>query len=581
MQQIPRKSLAPLAVLAVAVLISTATAEAKRSPGPVVLESPDESEASIRRGNQRISLRTGAPLALYRVGYRVAPGTPEGMARQYLRENAELLHLGSADLADLRHHATRQRIGGVTVRLRQHIGGIPVYKAEIVVSLNDDNEVTLVMSSYKPGVDLAETVPSLSAEQARRLAHEYLGVEGGLHFDRSDTIVYHGPQGSRLAYRVRVEPRIAPRGDWEVLVDAASGEIFKAADVALYIPVDGTGNVFDPDPLSTALATYGDPGFVDGNDADTPQLNAELINMVLRDIDLTGGIHTLVGPWAENVDWDAPFKGDFGQASSAFDFNRFDDAFEAANTYYQIDNYMRYMNVTLGIDVRPYQYPTGVRYDPSGFNGADNSSYSTGSGRLRFGEGGVDDAEDADVIIHELGHGIHDWVTGPAGLSQVDGPERRDRRLLRPVLQPQPSASGAPSRRRPTIGSSTGTATTPSGTGRITNYGATYPGGLVGQIHTDGQIWSTCNMLVWDAIGREQTDKAMLEGLAMTGSGTNQEGAAQALLQAAVDMDYSASELTSMAQIYQGCGYQVETPGSIFADGFESGDTSMWSSSVP
>ena len=42
---------------------------------------------------------------------------------------------------------------------------------------------------------------------------------------------------------------------------------------------------------------------------------------------------------------------------------------------------------------------------PHGFNGADNSSYSPGTGRLQFGEGGVDDAEDSDVVHHELGHG--------------------------------------------------------------------------------------------------------------------------------------------------------------------------------
>ncbi len=578
MHQIPRMFLALFAVLIATVLVSTPAAEAKRSPGPVVLESPDESEPSLRVGNQRISLRTGAPLALYRVGYRVAPGTPEGMARQFLRENRELLHLGSADLADLSHHATRQRIGGVTVRLRQHAGGIPVYRAEIAVSLNDDNEVTLVMSSYQPGVDLAGAVSALSSEQARRLAHEYLGIEGALHFDHTEKIVYHGVAGSRLAYRVRAEPRIAPRGDWEVLVDALSGEIFKAVDVGLYAPVDGTGNVFDPDPLSSALAAYGDPGYVDGSDADTPELNAELINMVLRDIDLTGGIHSLVGPWAELVDWDSPFKGDFSQAGSAFDFNRFDDAFEAANTYFQIDHYMRYMNVTLGLDVAPYQYPGGVQYDPSGWGGADNSSYSTGTGRLTFGEGGVDDAEDADVIIHELGHGIHDWVTS-GGLSQVNGLSEGTGDYF---AQSYSRSLGLWSPSDPAyhwVFSWDGH--NPFWGGRRTDYSGVYPDDLTGQIHTDGQIWSTCNMRVWDAIGREQADKAMLEGLAMTGSGTNQEDAAQALLQAAEDMGFPGGEIQAMLDIYQSCGYQVTSATVIFADGFESGDTSMWSLTAP
>lgn len=65
----------------------------------------------------------------------------------------------------------------------------------------------------------------------------------------------------------------------------------------------------------------------------------------------------------------------------------------------------------------------GVRYDPSG-EYDDNSYYNTANGELTFGIGGVDDGEDADVIIHELGHGIHDWSCGgdystAEGLSEV------------------------------------------------------------------------------------------------------------------------------------------------------------------
>ncbi len=569
MRQIFRQFLAVFALMAVVVLVSTTAAEAKRSPGPTVLKSAGEPEPSIQRGNQRISLLTGAPLALYRVGYRVAPGTPESMARQY----RELLRLDSADLADLKHHATRPRIGGVTVRFRQHVGGIPVHRAEIAVSLDDDNEVTFVMNGYRPGAGLVATAPALTAQQARSSAHEYLGVEGGLHFDRTEQVIYSGKEGSRLAYRVRAEPKASPAGDWEVLVDAISGEIFQAADVALYAPVDGTGNVFDPDPLSTALATYGDSGYVDGGDADTPELNAELINKVLPDIDLTGGMHTLVGPWAENVDWASPFKGDFAQAGSAFDFNRFEDAFEAANTYWQIDNYMRYMNVTLGLDVRPYQYPGGVQFDPHGFNGADNSSYSSGSGRLQFGEGGVDDAEDADVIIHELGHGIHDWVTA-GGLSQVNGLSEGTGDYFAQSYSRSLGLWAPTDAAYHFVFSWDGH--NPFWGGRTTNYSGVYPDDLTGSIHTDGQIWSTCNMRVWDAIGREQADKAMLEGLAMTNSGTNQEDAAQAVLQAAEDMGYPGTEITAMLAIYQSCGYQVQSTTFIFADGFESGDVSAW-----
>ena len=38
----------------------------------------------------------------------------------------------------------------------------------------------------------------------------------------------------------------------------------------------------------------------------------------------------------------------------------------------------------------------------------DNSFYSPGTRRIEYGTGGVDDAEDADVVLHEYGHAMQD-----------------------------------------------------------------------------------------------------------------------------------------------------------------------------
>ncbi len=71
-------------------LITVPSAQgAKPKTGPekaaVRLILPDESEPSIRRGDKRHSTTTGAPLTLYRVGHKVAAGSPREMASQYLR----------------------------------------------------------------------------------------------------------------------------------------------------------------------------------------------------------------------------------------------------------------------------------------------------------------------------------------------------------------------------------------------------------------------------------------------------------------------------------------------------------------
>ena len=567
-----------VALLATILLALPAVLGAQKAPAPSVLTTPDESIAWKVQGDQRVDLATGLPVALYRVGYEVDPASPEEMARQYLVENASTLGLRHTNLQDLVLHGVREGAYNTVVRFRQHLDGIPVYGAEITVTLDRDAVVNYVMNGYRSTAALANKVPGMGVETARGIAFDLLSPTGGMHFQREDLVAYVERSGStRLAHRIVFSPRESPLGDWEVLVDAATGEAFRVADKAFYAPVDGTGTVFIPDPLSSAGATYGDSGYTDGSDADTPELNAELVSVTLQDIDLTAGTYSLTGPWAEMVDWDSPFKGTFSQASDTFNFNRFDDAFEAVNTYYHIDVYMRYMNETLGVTVEPYQYSTGVQFDAHGFSGADNSSYSTGTGRLRFGEGGVDDAEDADVIIHELGHAIHDWVT-MGGLSQVNGLSEGvgdyvAQSYSRSFGQWDPADAAYHY-----VFSWDGHNSFWGG--RITNYTAVYPGDLTGAIHTDGQIWATCMMQIWDAIGRETTDTIHLEGLAMTNSSSSQQDTAAAVLQAAVDRGLSGSDLTTITTILQGCGYAVTLPGIIFSDGFENGDILSWSASV-
>lgn len=545
---------------------SNLAAAGKMAPPPdgIAQISPDELEPSVRAGNRRLSTATGQPLVLYAVNYPVTAGTPAAMARQYLQENAALLHLQATDLSDLEHTHTHHGPAGPTVRFRQVVDGIPVYKSDVVVHLNNRHTVTYVANDYKSALVVPAREAALTAVDALQISRDYLGLAAPARIETAQLMWYVLSGETHLVYRVNLVAN-EPLGDWEAMIDAGSGQILKLVNQSLDIhPADtavrstqlvtGTGNVFDPDPLSSANASYGDTGFVDGNDADTPQLNGELVSVTLEDITFTGGMYHLDGTYAAIRDTESPFKGLFSQATNTWNFNRFNDAFEAANTYYHIDASMRYINETLGVPVMPYQYSGGVRFDPHGLSGADNSHYSTGSGEVAFGEGGVDDAEDSDVIHHELGHGLHDWVTN-GGLSQVNGLSEgfgdywaqsynRSLGLWGPADPPYNWVFNWDGHN-------------PFWPGRVTNWPNLYPGGLTGQIHTDGQIWSTCNMRVWNAIGREQLDRAMLEGLAMTNSSTNQEDAANATYQAAIDMGYPVPDLVAMHDIYVTCVYQV------------------------
>jgi hypothetical protein len=541
-----------------ALLCSTPVMAAKaKTEAPLKQRVVERVEPSYLEGNLRISADTGVPIALYHVNYRVQGASLEAMAADYLTTHQSLLRLNDGDLRDLRHHATRTTPAGATVRYNQEYEGIPVYGANLAVTINRDNLVTFVMNSYKPGVHLDSVTPRVSSRQALRMALNELGVRrGDLRYENVRLVVFHQDGASRLAWEVKALPAGAPVGDWELLIDAGSGEIFQLQDRAFYAPTNGTGNIFDPDPLSSAGANYGDTGFVDGSDADTTQLTGQLQNVVLRDIDLTGGVYSLRGPWAEIVDTENPSNGLFSQGSSVFNFTRTQSGFEAVNCYYHIDNIMRYINVDLGVSVSPIQYNGGARCDPQGLNGSDNSHYTSSNGVVAFGEGGVDDAEDADVVIHELGHAIHDWLTN-GNLSQVNGLSEGSGDYIAASYSRSLGQWNSGDPQFNWVFDWDGH--NPFWNGRITNYGATYPDGLVGQVHTDGQIWSSCNMRIWDAIGRTQSDRAFFVGLSMTNGSTNQQDAAQAVLQAAIDLGYPPSEIAAMDSIYTSCGYQVSS----------------------
>ena len=532
-----------------------------------------------------------APASAIRVHEAVAGSDLESMARGYLARHAAAYARSAAGEGDLALKAIRHGKAVDVVRFRQMSGGVPVYRGEIAVSFNRKGEAIYVASDLRPlSGDLAGLTrePEMAAGAARAAAIALLDVSGPLNLDRQSLVVFPGADRARLAWFVQLVPSVAPSGDWHLLYDAATGELLRVENMAY--EANGTGTAFMPDPLSSAHVAYGTTGYSDpgGSDADTPELIAEIETVQLLDITFDGSIYTLAGPWADCREIEAPTvacptdpDGDFSVLS------RSNDSFEPQLDYYHLDRFMRYINVDLGIAVTPYQYVGGVRYDSHGLNNADNSHYVSGTGILAFGDGGVDDSEDPDVVIHELGHGLHDWLTS-GGLSQTQG--------LSEGLGDYFGISY--SRRFPGQWTPADAqynwmfswdGHNPFWSGRLTNWNDThrYPSGLTGTIHTDGQFWASCNIDVAELIGYDEADAAVIEGISMTGGSTNQAQAAQAVVNAAEALAYPTSTIATIVSTYnydgttKGCNYGVTTTLGLFRDGFASGGTGAWSFTAP
>ncbi|MCD4827963.1 MAG: PKD domain-containing protein, partial [Candidatus Cloacimonetes bacterium] len=545
-----KKSL--LLILSLAVLVGLTAV--KPAVNQQLERIPDESARTEVRGHARVDIDTGIPAALYMQRTPVQGIDATDMAANYLREHYRRLGLSSPD--NLTFLRTMETPGGWRVHLEQTHSGVPVWRGRTVISINRNHEVVFVSNGVRRAL-LSETKAVVSAETAEAAVRNYLGLPGEALHREVRQVVYAHSAPHRLAWQVRLTAGDTLIGDWEALVDAITGEIFRVEDLSLYI--DGIGWVFDPCPITDAAAHYGDPGFEDNGDADSDSLTAHLQELPIRDIIELNGTYYLDGLFAAIIDIEAPYTGLHEQDSLEYYYTRSHTTFEAVNVYYHVDDTMRYLNYVLGFNVMPYQYEGGVHFDPHALDGAANAYYSMGGGHIAFGSpaAAVDAGEDTAIIRHEMGHAIHDWITY-GGLSQNEGlsegiadywAQSHTRSFgCYPPGHPQYDWFGQWGL-QPAIGGNCL---------RVTNFAGHYPEALNGQVHHDGQLWSSSMMSIYDLIGRTPSDRDMWEGISMTGFTADQQDAAFAVLQADLDL-YNGDHYSIIADVFQQRGY-IDSP---------------------
>ena len=214
------------------------------------------------------------------------------------------------------------------------------------------------------------------------------------------------PQGPALLYADNtwksVEVDTVLLGSQHELVISQNGIILERRDLTAHaldttVPV----RVFNPDPLTPFGYSYGG-SYVDMNDGNGSVLDSLAIIDSIT-VNTNAGSAILENQYLKVVDFDAPYIAPSTNASQWM-ASRSDDAFEQVMVVYHITLWNQYLD-SLGYDsVLNY----AIHVDPQALNGQDQSMFNFGYNppRLYFGEGGVDDAEDADVIIHELSHAI-------------------------------------------------------------------------------------------------------------------------------------------------------------------------------
>ncbi|MFE0135611.1 M36 family metallopeptidase [Streptomyces sp. NPDC059037] len=158
---------------------------------------------------------------------------------------------------------------------------------------------------------------------------------------------------------------------------------------------DPQARVFMVNPVQSS----GDQTLVDAKDSASAVPESAYATAALRHLDASGGLN---GKWAY-------VRSDTGASAKVADagtYNRNDDQFEQVMAYFWVNESQEYLQ-SLGFGT---ELPgANDRAQPVRINqwGADNSYFTDKKAEIRFGKGGVDDAEDAEVVVHEYGHAVH------------------------------------------------------------------------------------------------------------------------------------------------------------------------------
>ncbi|MFM6998534.1 MAG: hypothetical protein ACKOX0_04830 [Bacteroidota bacterium] len=182
----------------------------------------------------------------------------------------------------------------------------------------------------------------------------------------------------------------------------ANGRLLDSLDLVRRFDTLISAKVFAPDPLSRANVPYGGL-YVDGNDGNAAVLDSLRQSVSVR-VTWNGSGFVLANSAASIQEFDPPAVTVPVLTSANAVFSRSDAEFEMLNALFHLNAWKSRM-ATLGYgSMVPYSIPVDV----NAYGGADQSAfdYATNPPRLYFGEGGVDDAEDPDVLVHEYGHAM-------------------------------------------------------------------------------------------------------------------------------------------------------------------------------
>lgn len=394
--------------------------------------------------------------------------TRAGSAQEVLRQNAARFGL-PASLHNLVQTRVQQSLTGKHTTYQQMLRGLPVDRAEIIVSIGHDGKLHKIFNETRHisaavdanAVNQLYNRAQISEEQALDKGWANMKVQHPLvAVPRSALVWVSTKDGVQLARKVMIEAQM-PTGGFVQYLNAHDGSLIESYSLSLprtgksgersiaaranapgqalerksataavkaMAPsaapqgvvtaaasgINGSGLVFDPNPRTTLNTDT----LVDTSAASA--FDAAYFNRPLLDLTVTSGVYKLTGPYVNIKNIESPATAPSTTTNGIWSAKRGNNAFDDANVYFQLDQNQRYIQ-SMGFTGTKSIINRPLDVDTDGVNGDDNSHYSGGTtDYLAFGHGCVNDSEDSDVILHEYGHAIHrninsGWSGGDTG----------------------------------------------------------------------------------------------------------------------------------------------------------------------
>ena len=275
---------------------------------------------------------------------------------------------------ELRLEVVRESLTGTHYRYRQYIDGSAVVGGEVNVTVRPDGRREEIRA-----------VAALPLRTASVRGDVWVNVDGVARPARREVISDGRLQTLRY-------------------VDPDSGSTLR--EELLYYNAK-PARVFEANPV----VKLNDPGLRDMEDSAAAVPEAAYSTVELERVNASG---PLGGPAVQISDFQAPNIAPVDGGGPLL-FNREESGFEDVNAYFHIDRSQQHLQA-LGYTGARQLVPYAIETDTHAVGGSDNSFFvillsAAGQGRLHFGEGGTDDAEDSDLVVHEYAHAVHEWIS--------------------------------------------------------------------------------------------------------------------------------------------------------------------------